>query len=316
MTDQTLTAEQSWDAHIELPSPRKNMPVTFGHRIEAFLSRRVLGYLRKRPIEKAAKQMGGLIRTIGPMLHPIHARGHENLKLVYPDMTAAERAAILRDAWENLGMLFAEFAHLPELPGRVTIENRHILDDVIQNEKKVIFFSGHLANWEIMASTLYASGLKYGAIYRAANNPLIDEDIIRIRSQIMSNLMLPKNKRASRNLLQTLADGYSLCLLSDQKLNEGIASKFLGHTAHTSAAAQRIALKQGIPMIPIQPIRHPGSRFTIKFHEPLHIERSDNLDEDVERLTLRLNEVLGQMVLEHPGQWLWFHRRWPRKLAG
>lgn len=310
------SSDPRWDADVELPEARSNRPVTFGHKVENWIASGLLGMLGAMPIEKAARRMGSLLKVVGPMIGPVHQRGHDNLSLIYPDMTKAERAAILRGVWENLGMTVGEFAHLDKLSERTTIRNEHLLTDLIENDCKSIFFSAHMANWEAMPARLFTAGLKYAFVYRAANNPIVDAEIIRRRSEVMTRRQIAKGKRGARSLITVLNENLSLCMLTDQKLNDGISVPLLGHPAMTTPAAARLSLRDKIPLIPIQLVREPDSRFVMTIHPPLDIEETGDLKADMETLTAAMNDKIGQFILERPDQWLWLHRRWPKKVMG
>lgn len=305
MSDTSIVG-RAWDADIALPEPRKNKPVTLQRRIEAGLFLGLLAILRQVPIETASGFLGRVMRLVGPMLTTIQKRGEANLRLIYPDMTEAERAAILRDVWENVGRTAAEYAHFEELEDRVELENPDILRRFAEDGQQAIFVSGHFANWEAMGAIIRAQGVRFGAVYRAPNNAIVDEHIIGLRAKVMTRLQIPKGKRGGRQLISALKDGYSLTMLMDQKLNDGIEVPFLGHPAMTAPAAARLARKMGIPLVPIQLIRRPGVRFVVTVHEPI-----EPGDKSVEEITTRINEVLGEFILARPEQWLWFHRRWP-----
>ena len=174
------------------------------------------------------------------------------------------------------------------------------------------FVSGHFANWEAMPMTLHAAGLRTAAVYRAANNPLVDRTIIERRAEVMTRHLIPKGKRGGRQLVAAVRDGLNVCMLIDQKLNDGIEVPFLGVPAMTAPAAARVALRSGLPVIPLQIVREPGVRFTITVHPPLDAPRTGDQAADTRALTVAINGAIGGFVREHPGQWLWFHRRWPK----
>lgn len=301
---------KAWDADIPLPAPRKNKPVTFSRRIEAAAFLGVQSVLARLPIEQASSSMGKLMRVTGPLLRTMQGRAEANLRLIYPDMTAAERHAILRDTWENLGRTFAEYAHITELAERVQIENLDGLRPYFEGGQQAIFVSGHFANWEALGGALRALGIQFGSVYRAPNNALVDEHIIGLRAKAMTRLQIPKGKRGGRELLRALKDGYSLTMLVDQKLNDGIEVPLLGHPAMTAPAAARLAIKQNIPLVPLQITRQPGARFICTVHEPILPE-----GKTASEISEALNDVLGAFILARPEQWLWFHRRWPAELT-
>ncbi len=307
-----------WDAEAELPDRRGNMDVTFMHRVEAGLMAMMFRLFRMMSVDQASGFMGGLLKRIGPLFGGVQKRGMANLKLVYPDNTPEQNTAILSEAWENLGRTVAEYAHLEKFVpftdgSRVEVENAEQLEALKKSGKPVIFISGHIANWEVMPITLYRAGLKCAIVYRSANNPLVDEKIIQLRASVMSRHQIPKNKRGGRAMLRSLSDGLSVCMLIDQKLNEGVPIPFLGHDAMTGLATAKMSLKFDVPVVPLSIRRHKGqARFTIHVHEPLPMSADSNAKSDTEYLTRLTNDALSEIIRDNPGQWLWFHRRWPK----
>ncbi|MEM9810884.1 MAG: hypothetical protein AAF788_06640, partial [Pseudomonadota bacterium] len=209
---ETTAEPEAWDADIALPAPRSNRPLTLLKRIEAAFFLGLMGILKHVPIERASNVMGRVMRAIGPMIRTVHKRGEANLRLIYPDMTPAERSAILADTWENIGRTAAEYSHLGALAERTTVENGHIFQSVAEGRTKAIFISGHFANWEVMGATMKAAGVKLAFVYRAPNNTLVDQYIIHQRAAHISRYQIPKGKRGGRDLIKALKDGYSLSM--------------------------------------------------------------------------------------------------------
>lgn len=304
---------------IELPAARSNRPVTLVHRVEFALALALGGFFRIIGVDAASAISGRLLRRVGPMIGPLQRRGRANLRLAFPDMSAEEVDAVLREVWENLGRTAAEFSHLglfdPGSGDRVTIEGREKLDAVIASGRPAIFVSGHFANWEVIPRSMHAAGVQYAFVYRAANNPLVDGLIIRTRAQVMSRRQIPKGKRGGRDLIDALRSGVSLAMLVDQKLTSGIPSPFFGRPAMTAPAAARLALKFGAPVISIGIERLNGARFRLCVSDPITIETAGDAVADTQALTDRINLEIERMIRMRPGQWLWFHRRWGKDVA-
>ncbi|MEE9329919.1 MAG: lysophospholipid acyltransferase family protein [Parvularculaceae bacterium] len=312
------TSAQRWDADVALPNPRSNRPVTIGHHIEAFFAKAFFGLFWLIGLDASSAFMGKTLRLIGPLLIPIHRRGMDNLDLVYPTMPREQKRAILKNTWENLGRLFAEFAHLKKLTAlsdkpRVEIDGLDKLQRLSAGAQPIIFVGSHHANWEVMCPALFRAGVKYAFIYRPLNNPILDDTMINYRAQVMSRHQIPKGKRGGRELIATLKRGLSFATMVDQKLNTGIPSPFLGHEAMTAPATARLALKYNALIVPLSLRRKSGAYFSMEVHDPIALTPSENVSADVQRLTDLINVEIGNMVLENPGQWLWFHRRWPKQ---
>ncbi len=48
----------------------------------------------------------------------------------------------------------------------------------------------------------------------------------------------------------------------------------------------------------------------LRFDDPVAPVAHDNVGEEIRRTTRAYNAVLERLVLRHPEQWFWVHRRW------
>lgn len=311
MTDDTINQP----AQTPLPARRSNRPVTALHVIEYGLMRGMFGFFRLIGLDASSALAGGFMRTIGPLIAPISRRGDENLKAVFPEMTKSERGRILKGVWENLGRTVAEFAHLDKFDihaddGRIALCAPDVVRDYVEGGKPAIFASGHFANWELPAIALRQAGLEAAIVYRAANNPLIDEMIIKTRARVMSRLQVPKGKYSAWQVMDALRRGHSLAILVDQKLNEGIVVPFMGMDAKTAPAAARLSLKFGLPIITASVQRLNGARFRMTVDPPIDYTPTGDIAADTRALTILVNQRIESCIRARPDQWLWLHRRW------
>jgi KDO2-lipid IV(A) lauroyltransferase len=273
--------------------------------VEALLARFALaGFAILPPI--AASRIGAcLARRFGPWL-PAHRRGLANLRLALPERKA-EHQAILRDAWSNLGALVAELPHL----GRLTIEIAG--EEHLPKTGPAILVSAHLANWEVLPRVLRARGIAIGAIYRTPDNPRVAALLARLRGG--SGPLFPKGAAGARGALRHLTEGGILGVLADQKMNDGIAAPFFGHRAMTPAAPAALALRFGCPVIPGRVERLGPARFRITAEPALLLPASGDRGTDLATLTGAINARIEAWIRARPGDWLWFHRRWPKSAA-
>lgn len=303
---------------VALPERRSNRPITFMHRLEYGLVLGLVGFFRLVGLDAASAIAGGFMGAVGPRLRSISKRAEDNLRAAFPDWTDAQVKQTTREVWTNLGRVGAEFAHLEKFRpfvegGRVTVSGAERLRAIASRGKPAILVSGHFANWEIMSITFHHAGLSYGVVYRAANNPFVDELIIKTRGAVMSRHQIPKGKRGGRALMENLKAGRSLAMLVDQKLNDGLSVPFMGREAMTAPAAARLALKFSLPIIPVSIERKKGAHFHVTAHEPLDFTPGGDTAEDVYALTKAINEKLEEFIRARPGEWLWLHRRWPKE---
>ncbi len=303
---------------IKLPERRSNRPITLAYRFEYILIRGLFAAFQPLGIERASAIAGGFTRRVGPLLRGISRRAEENLRLAFPDWDEEKISRTTREVWENLGRTAAEFAFLKKLKpfqdgGRVEVTGEKKLREIAAGAGPVIFVSGHFANWEVLSIVAHSAGIDLAVVYRAANNPLVDELIIKRRAEVTTRWQIPKDKRGARALVETLKGGRSIAMLVDQKLNEGISVPFLGREAMTAQAAARLSLRFNAPVIPASVERKDGVQFHASMGEPIDFTPSGNMTKDVKDLTIRINQALERDIRARPGQWLWLHRRWPKK---
>ena len=281
------------------------------HRAEAALARAVFALVRHIPFDAVSAFGGGLGRLIGP-LTGAHRTARRNLALALPERTEAERAGILRDAWDNFGRTMMEYALLAQLaakPERIVVEGFEPLVALAQEGRAAVLFCAHLGNWEIIPMSLGRLAKPLIIVYRPPNNPLVDEIIGEVRKPYTAG-MAPKNTAGARIMLKALSGGEHLILVVDQKINTGMEIPFFGRGAYTGDAVVRLAMRFDCPVFPVRTERLGDGRFKITVEEPWTFAAGGN-DEDVRAALTRINHRLEDWIRARPGQWLWMHKRWP-----
>jgi KDO2-lipid IV(A) lauroyltransferase len=299
--------------HTPLAAKPPTAAIPWAYRVEAWGAALLLGLLGWLPLDTASAIGGALARLVGPWLG-VSNRARRNLRAALPALAAPQIEAILRGMWDNLGRVAAEYPHLRhirvfETDGRVETRGLEHLDQALAAGRRVILFGGHLGNWEIAALAAGEYGLDIAQIYRAANNPLIDRLIARLRGE--SGELIPKGAIASRRAVAALRRGGHVSLLADQKLNEGIAVPFFGRPAMTASALALLALRFDCAVLPARVERLHGAHFRLTLYPPLELPRSGDRDADVAALMRMVNETLEGWIRERPEQWFWVHSRWP-----
>src|SRR5437868_2231273 len=119
------------------------LPRDLAHRLEAFGARLLFGLFRLLPLDAASALGGWLGRAIGPRLG-VTKRAAINLRRALPELDEAAARRVMRDMWDNLGRVVAEYPHLAEFrvygdDGRIEFIGDAILDPVIASGRSAIF---------------------------------------------------------------------------------------------------------------------------------------------------------------------------------
>lgn len=283
------------------------------HPLQGLAGHLFFALIRLLPIAAASGLGGWIGRAFGPRAG-VSNRARRNLRRAFPDMPESEIETIISDMWDNLGRTVMEYPLLARI--KVYTDDAHVevvgaehLDNLRDDAKPGIFFSGHLANWEIPAISITKRGLKSHLVYRAPNNPYVN-DLFR-RRHLNDGTLIPKGPSGARLALKALTDGGHLGMLVDQKMNDGIAAPLFGNDAMTAPALAQLALKFDCPVVPVRCERLGGVKFRITCYPPLDLAPSEDRQADVLRITTEVNSILEDWIRQRPAQWLWLHNRWP-----
>jgi KDO2-lipid IV(A) lauroyltransferase len=270
----------------------------------------------------AASDLGGFVaRMIGPWL-PVSRVAHRNVRLALPELDAAARRRVVRGAWENLGRTVGELPHIASLrqgapsgPGWEMVGEEHV-KALAARGGPAIFFSGHIANWEILPPAGTAYGMTISSMYRGAKNPLVDQMLIGLRHRALGREvpMFAKGAAGARAALAHLNRGGFLAMLMDQKMNDGIPVRFFGREAMTAPALAALALRLRCPVVPAHVERVGPARFRLVCEAPMALPNSGDRQADIAQVTQEVNDWLETWIRARPEEWLWLHRRWGKEL--
>jgi phosphopantetheine--protein transferase-like protein len=201
---------------------------------------------------------------------------------------------------------------------RVRVENIEVPIRAHEKGKGILLLTGHFGNREVATVAGLAQFPQHRHLFHFVRRPLKPlwlNDLITRRLQRSGFGKLPR--RGSLDAIrELLAGGAILVYVLDQHAGEsdGTPVDFLGHPASTFKSLAVLALNTGAPVIPAYCWREPDGTHVLRFEEPLPLIECDDTGEAIRRNTQSYTAALERMMLRHPEQWIWMHRRW--KTAG
>jgi KDO2-lipid IV(A) lauroyltransferase len=253
---------------------------------------------------------GKLFEKIGPLFRSKKLI-HSNLKKAFPDISLDHLNGITKMMWNNYGRVFAEYMFIKKFREdrsnkNIIIEGQEILEDIKKKNKSVVFISGHLSNFELMAMHIEKSGIKLSAIYRPLNNIFLNKIMERIRKKYICKYQIKKGIGGMKKLMQLKKLNYSTALMIDQRVSQGIRSDFFNQKALTTTIPAQLVKKFKIPIVPIFIERINNINFKIVIKNPITFDN----EETTKTITDKLNLVLEKMISYKPELWIWSHNRW------
>ena len=237
-----------------------------------------------------------------------------NLKICFPENSDIQNDEIINKMWDNYGRTLAEYINLRFFQNNndhIKILNLDKLEKLKSSKDPVLFFSGHFANFELMAMELEKQNLQISALYRKLNNFFLNPIMEFFRTSYICKDQIAKplpgeDKGGTRELLSRVKDRRNIALMVDQKLTEGIIAKLFNKDCYTTRIPAQFAKKYNYKLVPIS-----LKRVDKYFFEMNILDEIDFSKEDTElQITNRINNVIEKMIKENPGQWIWTHKRW------
>jgi KDO2-lipid IV(A) lauroyltransferase len=238
-----------------------------------------------------------------------------NVAVAFPDLPAAARRRLSRQAWQHLGMTVVELARLLGRPlastlDELTLDGLPHLRRVMTEHGRALVLTAHLGNWEYLAAAHRLTGYPLAIVVRPLDSPALDAIAEAMRRKTGAHLI--DKRGALRPVLEVLRRGGLVGILLDQNTarREGVFVPFFGRAASTSRSLALLALRTETPIVPIFIQREAVGRHRIVIEPPLPVPVANDLDRAVVELTARCTEAIEAAIRRTPEQWLWSHDRW------
>ncbi|HLL55184.1 MAG TPA: lysophospholipid acyltransferase family protein [Myxococcaceae bacterium] len=244
------------------------------------------------------------------------ARALDGLRRAFPDLPEAERARLAEEAFRHLGRSAFELACVrkldPELERWVEWPeaDRRVLEAALAKGRGVLFVSGHVGNWELLARRVAMAGYPCQTIAKETTDPRLTRLVERFRAAGKLKSIWRGQDGAAKAMLKALKGGEILGMLIDQDTKvQSVHVPFFGHPASTPRAAADLALRTGAAVVMGFCQRQADGRYRVAMKE-VEPESTGDREADAVALTARMTWEIEQAIRRAPAQWVWMHRRW------
>ena len=110
---------------------------------------------------------------------------------------------------------------------------------------------------------------------------------------------------------KAMKKGKALGFLADQDAGRsGIFVEFFGKTASTPPGPAVFAKRFKAPVVPCFAVRKKEGGHRLLIYEPMYYQDTGNEAEDIKNFTIRMTNMLEDVIRTYPDEWLWFQKRW------
>ena len=243
-----------------------------------------------------------------------------NMRRVFGDrLTEAEFIRLSQAYYGHYIRFLSEFLKLPWLSAEqkkkfIRIENIESPLVAHKKGKGLILLTGHFGNWEVSTVAGIQQFPEFKGMFHFVRRPLkpkLFNDFVTRRFHKAGFGTIAKRGSLDQ-ILDLLAGGAIVVYVFDQHAGrkDGVTVDFFGHPAGTFKSPALIAMASGAPVIPASSWREPDGTHVLRFEDPIPVMETDLPGEDIRTNTRAFNAVLERMLLRHPEQWIWMHKRW------
>ena len=265
---------------------------------------------------KLSSDLGEIIgKYFGPLFRK-RTIAKKNILIAFPDFNEKSINEMIDSMWKNIGRIFGEYIHINKFSiinnnnKKIIFTNRSNVEILKKNNKPIVFFSGHFANFELMAKCLRELGFNIGAIYRPLNNIFLNPIMEFIRKKYICPIQIEKGSNGTKKLIRHISTNNPLALMVDQRLSSSIRVPFFDQPATTTITPAQLAIKYDALLVPVFLKRLEKTNFEFFIEEPLITNRTNDYDKDIFNITQIMNIKIEEFIKRDPAHWLWSHDRW------
>lgn len=240
-----------------------------------------------------------------------------NLRVVFPNLTWDERLKIARRSMKLLGYTLPEFLTIPMLSQKfldteVEFHGLEHYEEALRKNKGILLMSLHLGSGDMGITVMAMKGLKVSLISKKFSNRFLNSIWWGIREQKGAQFIDAHGKKNAFEILSKLKKNESVVFVIDQYMATpyGIRSTFFGRTTGTAYGLALFHIKTEAPVLPVYTYRDENLKTHLVIGPELTLEKAENHDLQISQMTEKYNRRIEELILQHPENWMWVHRRW------
>jgi lauroyl/myristoyl acyltransferase len=245
----------------------------------------------------------------------------DNMRHVLPGSSVHRRRTIARRVIRNVVKNYYDLVRLQHLESAdleriISIEGAENLDKAYAGGKGVIIIGGHFGNFNLVPQIAVIRGYPVTAVAEDIKPTKLYNYLNRLRTKHglkFINAGSPQI-RTIYKLLRNNNGG--LILAADRDVTEAKEPvQFFDAPADLPPGPVALALRLGAALVPAHSMRLPDNTSRVQVYPPIELERTGDNDRDVKVNLRKVAQVLEEMILKAPDQWVVLQRVWDREVA-
>ena len=275
----------------------------------------VTARIERMPREKALARGAALGRLGYRWARKPRDAARRNLALVFPELSAAEREALIKKNFEHWGKVTMDFLKAPTYDAAAVARMVPALEGfeeyarpALESGKGIVAATAHIGSFEMFGRFTGLRGIGLTVIVRAPKDPVFGGYVKRMRESGGYKTIDSYGGLALRELLRTLRRGEVVAILPDQNAND-LFVPFFGVPAGTADGAALLAYKTGATLLAAFCVLQPDDTYKVVVRPPILVDPKGDRETEVRAATERISAEIEWAARQWPEQYLWLHNR-------
>jgi KDO2-lipid IV(A) lauroyltransferase len=238
-----------------------------------------------------------------------------NLSRAFPEKSRSEIKRLAFKIYEAIAVTFLEILRLNKMnPDKIkkifSDEGFEKIHRKLEQDKGLIFLTGHFGNWEIgaIATNIYL-GQGLSVLVKKQKNPYVANWLTAFRERL-GNTEITLGTSV-KELYKAVKSRKIVGIVGDQRgTREGVKVKFFGETTYTFPGTAAIALRTGCPVVVMLCPRQSDGSYKAIIEEIDHSEFTGSENEKIQQFNQKYMSILEGVIRQYPEQWFWMHNIW------
>ncbi len=242
---------------------------------------------------------------------------NNNLDLAFnSSLSDKQKKEIGVEAFTNLvdttfGIIRRDKLPTSEVLKSVTFKGGEVIEAYQNMDKQFILVTGHYGNWELLSQSI---AIKYNltlvGVGRKLDSEVMDKILKANRERF--NVEMVYKKGAMKGCIKAIAQKKIVGILVDQHipLDQSVNVDFLNHKVTHTPIASVLSRKFELDIVPAFIETNDYENYTVTIYPPIKSIKTDNQEEDIEKMTIAQAKAMEFVIRKNPKQWFWMHKRW------
>ena len=198
-----------------------------------------------------------------------------------------------------------------EFNERIVVIGVENIDRALEAGKGCVCALPHMGNWDAAGHWFGANGYRIAAVAEELRPPRLYELFLRHREELGMRIVgLTKEGHVGQQLKQLLSENWMVALVADRDLTgRGTEVEMFGAPRRVPAGPALLSLSSGAPLV-VCPVYTRDDGWEVRIEEPLEIERTGVIREDVAALSRLMAERFERAIAAKPTDWHMFQPAW------